>query len=162
MPAKTRPCPGCRQERHPTQFIADSPYCQGCRDLGPQYPVEEGKGPSAERIASEETTMTMKGSRVECPWCHKMKANLSEHKKTSKARPDGAQVPKKRQGRPQAKGPSEPAKPAKERENGCQVCGLNVAERELVGEGIRLGMSFDNSVAFVRHARAVGGREKSA
>lgn len=63
-------------------------------------------------------------------------------------------VPERRAGRQMNS-----AKRAEISANGCQVCGLNVAERELVAEGIRLGMSFDNSVAFVRHARAVGGRE---
>jgi len=110
--------------------------------------------------------MSVKGNRVECPWCHKLRANLSEHKKTCKARPDGAELPKKRQGRPagRPRRKQTPAvvKPPKQRDNGCQVCGLNVAERELVAEGIRMWLGFDNAVAFVRHARAVGGREKTA
>jgi len=46
--------------------------------------------------------------------------------------------------------------------NGCQVCGLNVAERELVAEAIRVGLTFDNAVGFVRHSRAVFAQKGAA
>jgi len=124
--------------------------------------VEERKAQSAERIASEEPAMTVKGTRVECPWCHKPKANLSEHKKTCNARPDGAELPKVRQGRrpgrPRKKHVPALVKLTKAPENGCQACGLNVAERELVATAIRAGLAFDHAVGFVRQARATFGR----
>lgn len=43
---QVRDCPGCRQGRHVTHFIEDSPYCAVCRECGPQFPMEEGKMPT--------------------------------------------------------------------------------------------------------------------
>jgi len=76
---KTRPCPGCRAERHPTQFTADSPYCQGCRDLGPQFPVAAGEasggeeGEMATRVIVMEKRACVKG-------CGKMLDPRGAHK----------------------------------------------------------------------------------
>ena len=77
---QVRDCPGCRQERHRTHFIKDSPYCAICRECGPQFPIEGATGPEGP-LARRGTMPTGKMEKRACAkGCGKMLDPRGAHK----------------------------------------------------------------------------------
>lgn len=155
---QVRVCPGCREERHITHFILDSPYCAVCRENGPLHPIEEGKA------------MSKKGERAECPWCHGMKSNLWEHKKRCKQRPadtgsetggGGTKATVKKRGRRKkvraSPSPRRPLAPS----DSCGECpyrGLDTAQaQDLVARCVRGGMAILPACEIIRDVLAAKG-----
>src|SRR3990172_8232996 len=123
MPPKPRLCPGCRQERHATQFIPDSPYCGVCREQGPEFSIEEnhefmaearqekqggGKMPSDKGKSEARTCAKGCGKMVDPRGAHKHEATC--------AGPQGG---------------SSPSRPAKRRYRRRKVMGRHVPERRV-------------------------------
>ena len=166
---QVRYCEGCREDRHVSHFIPDSPYCQMCREFGPAYSTEPGQPGGTKKGEN----MTIKGERHECDWCHKMVANLYSHKRFCKKRrvegdpalAEGAPVQhakkirkvrgaKRRKAKAKAARRSSPARPESAPVNGCDDCpfrGLQTAiAQEQVAEAVRLGMKLLDAAGFVR------------
>lgn len=155
-PPGLRLCPACRNEKsYFVGKVCGDCYAQG-RDLEAGAASRE---PRAERRNGTERAMSQK---TECPWCHGMKANLYEHAKWCKQRPDGAELPRKRK-----RGKSRGARPRKLRsaagpedlvirkKTDCAECpyrGLETAQaQDLVTEAVRGGMGLVPALGFIRH-----------
>ncbi len=156
-PDQVRFCEGCRQPRHTTHFLPDSPYCAVCRELGPKYPQQVGGGEGKEREG-------VMADMVKCDECGKEvnARGLALHKtrvhRGLGGRPTPSRAGKARATRQQAKRklgrPPRTAKPAAPKPNGCEEClfrGLHTAiAQERVAELVRLGVKLPEAAGFVR------------